>query len=302
MNTIIHAGYPKTGTKLLQGGLFQNLDGITYLGRPPAFPEVQQILDMIEFTDSINFSAASCAALYATVLDKAAPLEDTVMISDEMLMTPDIADRGVIAERLRAVFGPAKVLVVIRSQTTMIPSWYTQFFARDHAFEATLERELENNLDGFWAHLRYYDLLVKYRDVFGADNLWVVPYELLEESPSAYYTELCRRLDSPFDDALLSRIDSRVNVRATSGNMLFRKLVRDYERLRGRFAPWFRPSRVVPFYDFRAVEAFFSRRGGHVAPVLSQRWQSVVHEFYRDGNARLAQEFDIDLARHGYPL
>jgi hypothetical protein len=110
-------------------------------------------------------------------------------------------DSEAIANRLAAVFPDARVLLVIREQTSMLVSIYKQYVKKGGP--ASLRQYLNVpsgagripvfNLD-FW---EYHRLIGYYQGLFGTENLLVLPYEMLKAQPRTFLERIGEFLGVP---------------------------------------------------------------------------------------------------------
>jgi hypothetical protein len=95
-----------------------------------------------------------------------------------------------IAERLAATFPEARVLVVIREQAQMLVSAYKQYVKRGgpgtlEQYATSPSQQLRVPLFDF-RFFEYHRLVGYYQSLFGAENVMVLPYELLRAKPLAF--------------------------------------------------------------------------------------------------------------------
>lgn len=311
MTTYLHIGYPKTGTKSLQNGLFENLADISFLGMSAKMQRLVPILELIKHYDSIEYPADETRKIYENILDSITPLKDTILISNEDLTTADLfdrkmVDRGMIAERLKDLLGPAKIMIVIRSQLTAIPSLYTQLCPIDGysqpKFEKTLMENLNNFSNGILSNYKYDKLIKRYEDCFGKENIGVFVYEEMIADPYSYYSKICSFMNLDLSRDVFEKSQIHLHDRVRSGAVAFTKFIRFYERFRRSYVPWLKPSKFLRFYNFRKLEAFFGRRGKKFSPMVEGEWVQTFHDLFADGNRELVFSRGLDLGKFGYPL
>lgn len=311
MTTYLHIGYPKTGTKTLQNGLFENLADITFLGMSAKTKPLAPILERIKHYDSIEYPADETRRIYNNILDGITPLKDTILISNEDLTTANLfdrkmVDRGLVAERLKSVLGPAKIMIVIRSQLTAIPSLYTQLCPLDGyskpRFEQTLKENLNNFSNGFLSNYKYDKLIKRYEECFGSKNIGVFVFEEIIDDPFSYYSKICSFMEIDLSREVFEKSHIHMHDRVKSGAIAFTKSIQFYERFRKSYTPWLKPSKFLPFYNFRKLEAFFGRSGKKFIPMVEGEWVQTFHELFAEGNRELVECRGLDLGKFGYPL
>lgn len=188
--TLIHVGFPKTGTTFLQEKYFPMHPDFFFHGW-------NSRKNLGEFTTSL---------VYDFDYDEKCPisLSETKVnvLSSESLSCAYLwhgNGAGAIdlrtAQRLHRVFGSAKILIVIRNQSSMISSLYFQYLAEggDLAFHDFLINGLRGVrcYEGFRLETLRYDRLVSgYQDLFGKKNVLVLPYEFMKHDLCAFISEI----------------------------------------------------------------------------------------------------------------
>lgn len=186
MRPLLHIGYHKTGSTFLQRRVFPE-PGFSLVARSkvlrPAFVEC----------DPFAFDARAAREALRPGIDKAREDGLVPVLSAERLSgNPHSGgyDSRQTAERLAAAFPEARVLVVIREQAQMLVSAYKQYVKRggpgtlrQYATPASKERRVP--LFDF-RFFEYHRLVGFYRGLFGAEDVMVLPYELLRADPGAF--------------------------------------------------------------------------------------------------------------------
>jgi DNA-binding transcriptional ArsR family regulator len=189
---LIHIGYAKTGSTLLQqwfaahpelayaeGGIagFNDVYGIVRAGA------TQQELPRYWVTSSEALSTPNASEGLGGLVDYGAPRQSSM---------PDAQRHA--CRLLSRLFPGAHVLIVTRGYRSIIMSGYSQYVRRGgNKSLAELCRQTPPTNDGIvqW----HYDFLVaEYRDAFGHERVTVLPYELLKESPAAFLNAITTRL------------------------------------------------------------------------------------------------------------
>lgn len=179
---LVHPGYHKTGTTWFQRRLFI-----------PAFGYRQILTHQEVFTHLIRphgltFDAAAARQLIEERRSPAGSGVVDVISSENLSGSPLHGGResGQYAERLKQVAPDARVLITVREQVKMLTAIYMQY-----VFRALTEKP-----QGFFAndptigyhtfapeHFEYHRLVARYRDLFGADNVFVTNQETLARAP-----------------------------------------------------------------------------------------------------------------------
>jgi hypothetical protein len=235
---LVHVGFHKTATSWLQSFLF---DDLRARFRSP-FSRAE-LLENFVLVNPLRFDAPSLRSriegqLTALQRDGLVP----VLSHERLSGNPHSGgyDRKDLADRLHDVLPRARILVTIREQHSMILSVYKQYVREGGALP--LRRYLHPPHRGiarvpmFSFDFFEYDLLVAYyQQLFGAECVLVLPFELLRSSTSEFVGKIVRFAGG----SVPSRISHQRENVALSGlstalkRCLNRLLVRDRVNLHG---------------------------------------------------------------------
>jgi hypothetical protein len=190
---LVHVGYPKAGSTTLQAWFESR-------------PELGFADDAIGGVTSAN--AIANQARSDAVSDNA---PRWVVTSSEWLMVPAegpgipptesiAARRRGVCARLRTMFGDATILIVTRGFRSAIASSYSEVLRWGLGLSVKQFVSLYQESPAFdgWRMADVFDYdtpLRLYADAFGAENLMVLPFELLRDDPKAFLARLEQRLD-----------------------------------------------------------------------------------------------------------
>ena len=188
MRPLLHIGYHKTGTTWLQRHVF---------GDPGSgFSQIGGAQHLIA-VNAFDFRPKRIRKQMGRKVVQAQAQGLVPVLSSERLSgEPHFGgyDSELIADRLAAVFPDARILVVVREQTSMFLSIYKEYIRRGGA--ASLRQYLSAPSDGYWLpqfrfeFLEYHRLIRYYQDLFGAENVMVLPYELLLTQPGTFLGQI----------------------------------------------------------------------------------------------------------------
>ena len=303
---LIHIGYHKTGSTFLQRRIFDDCaKGFTTRTARPRHVVAQDFVS----PDLFCFDADAVAASYLESRRAAAEQGLTLVISHERLAGYPANgghDRALVADRLKAVFGDARILIVLREQSSMIRSMYSQYIT-DGGDQDIVDflRIPEPKLGRMpYFRLEYYEyhhLIAYYSKIFGASNVLALPFEMLRNAPSAFLgriSRFCGRVSVLPDDVkqindrrpLLMQSVQRVANRHFSRNELSPTATIAIPNLPKRFA------RLLPLFRLlspKPIDRILDRR-------LQMQIAAVVGSHYEASNFRTSRMIGIDLAGHGY--
>lgn len=293
---VIHPGFSKTATTLLQERVFDRLPGVCNLGKPGfgrerggvGPPSWRDSLSHLRDAGPRRFDAIAMRDAWLHVRQLAGAHDGTLLVSHEGLTTnlfeqswfrrkPTLWARGVfrhrvdVARRLKEMVGAATILFTIREQAAWFFSFYVDSVRR-HGLAETVDSWLTRGLarpDDFLRDPDFSRIVSVYADIFGRRNVHVLLYEELISQPDTFARRFARACG----------IDESATAAAFDGVLEHRVKSRDQvEQVKGR-----RDRVDVP---------------DRLAESLARR----VRDHCRPGNRLLETEFGVDLAAHGYAV
>jgi hypothetical protein len=288
----IHPGFVKTATSTLQRHVFPNHPEIAFLGLPAPTAELEWAIRHLCQADSTRFEGERVAAtLRAAAL--AAPPERLLLVSYENFALHESTDKGVVAERLSALFPTAYILFTIRRQEELVTSWYLTKLRVRIKRKAFIPFEEWYWLERREPHLSILDdlcyapVVETYRRLFGADRVTVVPFELLKREPAAFARACASALG--VDATMFAELLTGRRENASMSQRYF-----DFWRRFGHFLPrrlarkW---ARRMPMHD-----------GPSARIELGEAIRADIAGLVAADNRRLAELTGLDLAGLGYTM
>ena len=314
--TFIHVGWPKTATKSLQINLLARHPGVLHFGPLGDDERMGAVMSMIKNLDSLDYRQEACSALKDEVL-RSHPVEGKVLVvSDEMLVLTHfpyfpLADRALIAQRLRDTFGPAGIIMTVRNQVSMLASMYNQLvsywivisgsgktwmdFRVTAGFEEWVERQFELPGTPYLSMLEYDRVYRLYSSVFGKENVHVFCFEQIAEDPCRFAEAICRCL----------------GVEPATAGRLFNERRRNPSRSRADL--W----KIRYFSRFPALAGLYGKLAGMIPSDLKQAMKNRlpgrppvndlpaplkdrIRTRFAEGNGSMARETGLNLSGHGY--
>ncbi|HED53163.1 MAG TPA: hypothetical protein ENJ00_03060 [Phycisphaerales bacterium] len=302
---IIHVGLHKTGTTWLQNRVFTNNDlGFHSPWGPMASPAVAEFM----LVDPLAFDAKATHERLAPDITAARDRGLIPVLSHEGLSSRPV--RGTyyaptVAKRLADVFPEARIIIGIREQKGMILSLYRQFVRNGGTYSLTQFIGTGNEPPGWSPLCRldffHYDRFVRlYQDLFGEDNVLVLPLELLRDDEPDYLRKILAFAGSDAPPDALGQ--------AGASNVGWGGCTLGLYRCLSRFAvrnplgpkqPWpvrwsqricYKLDAIIPRSMHKKVEA---------------RWKATIADRVADrfapSNARLAAMTGLNLKELGYP-
>jgi len=305
---LLHIGYHKTGSTFLQKRFFGSENtGFALPNNMPRHALVEDIVSPAPFC----FDHEEARAKYQPHIDAAEQAERTLVVSHERLSGyPPTGgfDAKEIGIRLATTFPEAGVLAVVREQSAATVSMYSQYITDGGdltmaQFFDRIEPHL-HRVPGFSFDFYRYDLLIgHYRNLFGADNVLVLPYEALRADPLLFLSQICRFVGVP---------EIR-NIEIRQLNAQRPVLMQQAQRLVNAIFSSNQLSRRALFPIPRANRGFHRSRklfNAIVPRVLEEHQRNRQEQFvasrikglYGKSNQNLSRMIGIDLGQYGYDL
>ncbi len=304
---LIHVGLAKAASTTLQNTVFAAQQHFAYVGKSrnrELDQPVQELIDRICFQDSLDYDAAAAASLLRSIRQSMAAQTRPLLLSHEVLSGEGRADRRLIAERLHQLFAPAKILLVIRRQTSMLQSQYMNYRrvpgARIGSFEGWLDEFYGGARfpDNFRSPLNYEPLVRTYDDVFGREDVVVLPFELIQDEGGFWVQKLSDLLHMQ-RPVVAECLDERLyNPRQSQRYSAVLRL----QSLFGGANLALLGRRLMPQFIYEPARRFVT--GGRLItpPEFSERWAKRIFDLCAQGNAQLEARIGLPLGALGYPV
>lgn len=287
---VIHPGVVRTATSTMQKHVFARHSGLHFLGLPAPTAELEWAVRHICQADSVHLEAERLQRAFEAAF-AAAPEGRSVLISYENYALYKAKDKGLVAQRLKALFPGARMVFTLRAQEGLIVSRYFNDLRRRIKLKSfiTLEDwywfERRESYRTIFDDLRYFPIINYYARLFGRENVHLILFEQLRTDPKGFAARFAEVLE--VDAAEFERLMSGRRENAAMswryyqfwrwvGHLLPRRYVRDLAtRFPGRDG---RPARLTLPADIRADLA----------------------ELCAQDNRSLSEHFQLDLDRYGY--
>lgn len=176
--TLIHPGYPKTGTTFLQKAIFKDKSLFRILW------SIDEINRHIVRPNELHFNMEEARRALGDAQASIPPSLVDVISSENLVGNPLFGARDSVQmiERLKSLFPAAKILLTVRAQPSMAKSIYIQYVKRGGLMkpEQFFDQKLTPGYYGFEPNfLEYHWLVEKYAELFGENNVLVLPQEFL---------------------------------------------------------------------------------------------------------------------------
>jgi len=288
----LHPGMVKTATSTLQRHVFAHHNEIRYLGLPAPEPELEWAIRHVCQADSTLFEPERLQAVLAGGLAGAAP-GTRPLISYENFALHESKDKGLVADRLAALFPNGRILFTIRRQEDLVTSWYlTKLRTRIKRkafipFEEWYWTAAREPWGSILDDLRYHETIRCYEDRFGVENVTVLTFESFVRDPAVFLRSVASFLEVDAG-AFAALIDGK----------------RENVAMSARFLAFWR--RASPFLPRKLVRKWSRRLTFDGGPKARITLPPAIREDIRGrvavANAALAASRGLDLAGCGYTL
>jgi hypothetical protein len=207
---LLHIGYPKTGSTFLQRW-FEAHPQLAYVeGGIAGFRDVYSIAaDNAVAHDAPLYRVTSAEVLTAPILDAGKPVIEYERVFNLRMATAQLQ----VCSTLASLFANATVLIITRGFRSMILSTLSQYVRTGGDVDLLqMVRTAHEQHDQRWVESWDYDTLIgAYRSAFGADNVFVMPYELLRDDANAFLRTLASRLGIDAIPAARARVNESLS-------------------------------------------------------------------------------------------
>jgi hypothetical protein len=303
VHSVIHIGANKTASTTLQRTLFRDNRGLQYLGEDGyGYADYAPLVNSLVNDDDLFYSEAACAELFRRNAAQAG--DKTFLYSNEDVMTSRIP--LICAKRLQVLMPDTEVLLVMRNQQTAITSFYANhgaflkpvpasYFGRHVTVDDWIAYQTMFGKYGALASFRYDQFESIYSSLFGG-RVHILLFEEFVGDRRSFVEKLSDILRIDAESAMQALKSSHERRRFT-GRMLA------YNRFRTSFFWGTEFTRFLPF-GAKLARMFddFLAGGMPVKISVSPSTRQKIHNFYGEGNSRLAEKYDLPLEQYGYPM
>ena len=182
----IHVGFAKTATSTLQRGVFSQHEGIDFLGLPARDPRLAAAIHAIAKADSVCFDTTQIRGVFRDHLN-AARGRAINLISYENFTLYESRDKGMIARRLKDLFGDSKILFTLRRQEELVKAWYLQKMPKYISgsnfieFDDWIDLKMQEPHKSIMDDLNFDKIIEYYEEVFRRERVEIFLFEHLRQ-------------------------------------------------------------------------------------------------------------------------
>ena len=308
---LIHIGYRKCGSTWMQKRLFPAIPEVDFLGKrygQPGLAWLGKVRDLLAIKHCFDFSVKE---VHALIEQNAPPQDDRIRALSYEGLSGELWRRNIDskrnADRIHATFPNAKILMVTRRQVAHLESLYKQYLLSGGVlsiadFLKADDHHLQFDIDS----LQYDRLAGYYIQLFGRQNVQVLPFELLVADAQVFSDAVCDFIGVP--RIVLEKEDHDYVRRGYTARQC--ALVRRINVLRrSTFSPagfYRKPndstkSRLGPLNPYPWADAVAALADKVLGPgkLFTPEEKARLTEHFRESNESLAALFPL-LAEHGY--
>jgi hypothetical protein len=312
---IIHIGYNKTGSTWLQDEVFpkRELGYLSFL----SIEDRTAVYRSIVKQHALHFDGAPILEYYRSKVEDPKNQGLVPVFSAERFSgDPHSAgyDTKEIAWRLKELFPGGKVIMVIREQRSMLLSTYKQYVraggprSMKHYFHPPERGSRRMPMFSF-EYFEYDPLIRYYQELFGKDNLLVLPFEWLRKAPQKFIKEILTFSGLAASDEVLKQLPFQKKVNRGYGPVTLR-----LKRPLNRFCidNTLNPGALfsLPYSAERRIVELLKRLDSLLPKAVTERSQKKmknrireeVGERYRESNRRVEALTGLDLGSLGYDI
>jgi hypothetical protein len=294
IQTIIHIGGNKTASTLLQRQLLSGQENIKYFGEDCInYDDLKDIINNMIHEDSFYYDANELISKFN--LNNIEDNKTRIVFSNEDIMGSRHPSIG--AKRLKKIFPNAQILMIIRNQLDVFPSWYINHGAYLKNVPKKFWRKyvnINNWLDYCFSFsknspvqaMNYYKYFQIYSEVFGEENIIVIPYEDIFLDKTGF----CKKLSVIFD-VLPTEIENVFSLKSERPRN---------SKLKYQIHKIFGFSHKIS----KTIYAFLSPidYSGPAKVKLPRKWRNKINFQYANSNFALSKKIGINLKKYGYPF
>jgi hypothetical protein len=298
----IHAGFVKTATSTLQRGVFSRHEGIKFLGLPAKDDRLAGAIHAIAKADSSCFDLRQIRETFRPHLESG-PAGEVTLVSYENFTLYESRDKGIVAHRLKEIFGDCRILFTMRRQEELVRAWYLQKLPKYISghnfleFDDWLKLKMQEPHKSIMGELDFNSTIRYYEELFGRENVEIFLFEHLRQNAADFAQRMASWLGVDPTRFASLLVQAHYNPTITQRQ-------RDFGRLTTTYLPRFvadRGARLIPRLLRKRFKQFLEHGPSAKAPP-SAALDAWIADHCRSGNRVLNARYGDQLARYGYTL
>lgn len=315
VNAVIHIGLQKTANTTLQAHFYPKLKDLLYLGRFQQVDGQKVIGPSYFYNEDVSGAIRQIEKKgVASALDSAAVKERINLLCAETGATLALLSNEEISafsglppcaklELYCSLFDDVKVIYSIRDQLELLKSLYLVKHRAEHFSNSLVESQSWTPSFSQWMDIndrycfgslldsfKFHEMIVRYREVVGAENLYVYDFAEFRRDPSSVMARLSEFMGiAPDHDIVTQALVYDQNRRPT-------KRLYAYAQMRRRLFPGVRLSRFMPLPVTRIFSKFLWSSEKMEVRADAETVERI-RNYYAKDNALLASEFGFSFGQ-----
>jgi len=309
----IHLGLPKAASTTLQQHLFATHSQIEFLGKG-VNDGSESFKNPIFKTIAWDLPSCSNDAILETwrrsvseIIEPALQSGRVPVLSDEVLAA---SNQTRLAMNIERVFGPSKVILIVRHPLRWVESYYIQRLVNRNLSKnrrpvgyVTLEDWITQNWNhegrGLLKQLLSRNFLEPYVTRLGKQNVGVFMFEHLQSDPQGFIEAMCEFIGVDPVEGVRHAANKHRNVRSRHDFVEGIKLIHRSPKLTRLFRSASRRDRSRMIGIGRDL---MSTKGARATVEIPGCWRARIEDLVRDDCNYLRQEFGLPVDEAGYPV
>jgi len=340
-HVFLHVGPRRCGSTYLQNVVFPNIPGVKDMRTNPslmgtiigAMDENPLFFDEKSFRQDINTKVSYVEEEKVIFSDEDYFGDYGYYISDQFYVACQFHDNAHKARVLSKLFKSAKIIITPRRQDLWIESSYLHFIQNYYTF--SIKQFLEPGIvwDEFVEYtkrarapaidfkaLDWTVFIENYIDLFGRENVLVIPQEMFRHDSTQAIERLCDFMDvKPFSLAKNQVVNESLSSFALKLALIFNQFVhtarqpfgiipsqpfllkiQQRRKIKDSKFLWFLAGCSRRFSLHWFLIYFLGKFDSKKAKILSPKWRTTILNHYREPNRKLAKLIGLDLKKYDY--
>lgn len=332
---ILHVGTEKSGSTYIQEKYFSNLKNICYISRPSEDNIIWESLKIIINNNPQDYNLKSIKEQVYEYIENNI-IEKKILISWEDIfgiMYNGFFSNKQITEAVHFIFPQAKIFLVIRRQDTFIESIYKHIIKAGYSI--SLESYINYNKGDFFTNNIIYNGLPSaninnfcylnyinfYYDLFGKENVFVLPFEMLKQNEKRFISLIFDRFKLELNSVKEKKINQDIknkglsfisyylfrvfnrfiyNKYNTMGFIVEKPFFNYLKKYKNKNNVFYFLYKISNNFTFKNLVLLIEKIYYKKVNVMPQELKNDILSYHKKSNKNLSDLINIDLKEYGY--
>ncbi|KPK84169.1 MAG: hypothetical protein AMS27_10735 [Bacteroides sp. SM23_62_1] len=297
-STILHIGYPKTGTSWFQNEFFPHVDNI-YFYKQNDLPE-----SIFNDISEINIS---------NILEHFKRKDKRIVISAEKLVG-NIRNMYKNPQKYKHLFPDAEIIIFIRNQIDKFASNYSHHILMGGTCSINEFLFPDNKSNLFNGQKHRYDKLIEcYKSIFGNKHVHIFIYEEFRDIPEQFTQDFAKSFHLSYNPEKI-KFDKLVNRRLSIVGIRLLRILNHFTR---NVPAYHRKSKIrkdfifhIPYWNEITSKIIYTLnnkgligRKISTEKILGEKNMNFLKEYFAESNRNLIQYHKLDIIKkYNYPI